>query len=128
MMLPENSLGFVGEAHHCKKQPKSRVTLLVGANMEGSDELPLLVIGKSAKPRAFKNMKVPVTYLSNKKAWMTSPIFEEWMRKMDRKMRSQGRRIVLIVDNCSAHPTIELQNIVFLPPNTTIVTNLWTLV
>jgi hypothetical protein len=67
-MLPENSLGFAGQSHHGKKEPKSRVTLLVGANMQGSDKLPLLVIGKSAKPRAFNNVKVPVTYLANKKA------------------------------------------------------------
>lgn len=54
MMLPENSLGFAGQAHHGKKQPKTRVTVLVGANMDGSDKLPLLIIGKSMKPRAFK--------------------------------------------------------------------------
>ena len=43
--------------------------------MSGTEKLPLLVIGKSAKPRAFKNKELPVSYKSNKKAWMTGRIF-----------------------------------------------------
>jgi hypothetical protein len=38
--------------------------------MSGSEKLPLLVIGRSAKPRCFKNANVPVQYEANKKAWM----------------------------------------------------------
>lgn len=49
--------------------------MLVGANMSGTEKLPLLVIGKSAKPRAFKNKEVPIAYKANKKAWMTGRIF-----------------------------------------------------
>lgn len=124
-LLPDNSLGFKGTVYHGSKQPKTRITVLVAANMDGSEKLPLFVIGKSAKPRAFKNLsKVPVDYTSNKKAWMTGAIFEDWCRKLDRRMRLEGRKIALLVDNCPAHPTLELQNIelVFLPPNTTSVT------
>ena len=41
--------------------------------MNGSKKLPLLLIGKSANPRCFKNVKNnPIEYLANKKAWMTS--------------------------------------------------------
>ena len=35
----------------------------------------------SKKPRCFKNMdmtKLPVNYFSQKKAWLTAAIFEEW--------------------------------------------------
>ena len=101
-----------------------RVTLLVGANMDGSDKLPLFVIGKSAKQRAFKGVKVPVNYTSNKKAWMTGAIFEHWMRQLDKTMKLKGRKIILIVDNCSTIPTIQMKSkeLVFLPPNTTSVT------
>ena len=76
LLLPDNSIGFVGEKYHGTKQPKSRVTVLVGSNMDGSDKLPQFVIGKSHKPRAFKNVKVPVEYVANKSAWMTSLLFE----------------------------------------------------
>ena len=107
MMLPDNSLGFAGTSHHGNKQPKVRITLLVGANMYGSDKLPLFVIGKSAKLRAFKGVKVP----AKTKAWMTEVIFEHWMRQFDKKMTLKGRKIILIVDNCSAHLTIQMKSI-----------------
>lgn len=48
--------------------------MLVGSNMSGTEKLPLLVIGKSAKPRAFKNKEVPLGYKSNRKAWMTGKV------------------------------------------------------
>ena len=44
------------------------------------------------------------------------------MREQDRKFESEGRKIALIIDNCSAHPHIDnlkAINLVFLPPNTT---------
>jgi len=53
---------------------------------------------------------------------MSSEIFEEWVRKVDRKFRVDGRKIALIIDNCPTHPTLSnLTNVqlVFLPPNTT---------
>ena len=52
---------------------------------------------------------------------MNSEIFEEWVRKLDRKFRADDRKIALIIDICPAHPSISnLTNvqIVFLPPNT----------
>jgi hypothetical protein len=52
---------------------------------------------------------------------MTSSIFSEWAAKLNNKMRIQQRKILQFVDNCSAHPPIDLPNakIVMLPPNTT---------
>ena len=55
-MLPEQTLGFSGTTHHGFKRPKTRLTALVGANMDGSEKYPLLVIGKFKNPRAFKNV------------------------------------------------------------------------
>ena len=104
-MLPEKSLEFIGEKQSGRKQLKTRMTLLVGSNMDGSDMMPLLAIGKCAKPRAFKGVrKLPVRYISNRKAWMRSDIFEAEMQKFDRRMKNQGRKVCMILDNCSAHP------------------------
>lgn len=53
---------------------------------------------------------------------MTSDLFKTWLNKLDRKMTLQGRKILLIVDNCPAHPNVTaLQSIelYFLPPNCT---------
>lgn len=80
-----------------------------------------MVIGKSKNPCCFKNIKkLLVTYKGNKSAWMTSQLFEEEVRKWDSELK--GRKILLLFDNCPAHPFISnLQNIelAFLPPNTT---------
>ena len=91
--------------------------------MDGSDKLALLVIGKSAKPRCFKGIQSPpVKYVANKKAWMVSGLFENFVRDFDKTMTMQNRKVALIIDNCLAHPRIGNLNsvkMVFLPPNTT---------
>lgn len=46
------------------------------------ERLTPLVIGKSSKPRAFKNLKaedLPITWRSNWCAWMTADLFEKWI-------------------------------------------------
>lgn len=53
------------------KIKKDRFTALIGANMAGTELLPLMVIGTHAKPRCFKKNPPPVRYASNKSAWMT---------------------------------------------------------
>ena len=53
---------------------------------------------------------------------MTSSLFEEWIRKLDWKMAVSKRKILPIVDNCTAHPTIgnlKAIKLEFLPPNVT---------
>lgn len=120
---PDKTLAFKGESCSGGKHSKERITLLLGANMDGSEKLPLLMIGKSANPRCFKNVKTkPVEYESNNKAWMTGEIFERWLFKINKKFRNQNRRIVLFIDNCTAHNTIRVMEnvkVVFFPPNMT---------
>ena len=89
------------------------------------DKLKLLMISKSKKLRCFKNINMntlPISYCSNQKAWMTGMIFREWVSKWDSVLRENGRRILLLLDNCPAHPRISsLTNIrlEFIPANTT---------
>ncbi|GFR94719.1 tigger transposable element-derived protein 4 [Elysia marginata] len=92
--------------------------------MDGSEKLPLLMIGKFGQPRCFKGINtLPVTYRHNKKAWMTSSLFKEWVQKHDRRFLMQGRSVALVLDNCSAHPQVisglRAITMFFLPPNTT---------
>ena len=92
--------------------------------MTGSDELKLVVMGKSRKPRCFRGIDIdtlPVTYRSIKNAWMTSVLFEEWIRQWDADLARHGRKILLMADNCAAHAHLErLTNIrlKLLPANT----------
>lgn len=125
--MPERTLHFKGVGCKGTKTRKDRVTMMVCSNMDGSEKPQLLIIGKSAKPRCFKNSNMqnfPVMYESNKNAWMTTTIMEKWLRSWDAKLVKEGRKIVLFLDNCSAHPqkledsltNIKLE---FFPPNMT---------
>ena len=121
--VPDKTLDFKGAICTGGKKAKDGLTVLVAANMSGKEKLPLFVIGKTAKPRCFNNVKsLPVDYAANKKAWMTSDLFVSWLRKLDKKYLLQGRSIAMIVDNCPAHPDIDnlkAVKLVFFPPNTT---------
>ena len=87
------------------------------------DKLPMFVIGKSMAPRCFKNVTfLPCRYRSQKKSWMDSTFFEEWVRKLDVKFQKENQKSALIINNCPTHPTIAgLSNVklIFLPPNMT---------
>ncbi|CAH1241537.1 TIGD4 [Branchiostoma lanceolatum] len=112
-----------GEQCSGGKQSKERLTIMLCANMVGDKEKPL-IIGSSKKPRCFRNIKtakLPVTYKNNRKAWMTSDVFLDWLSKLDKKMGQQGRKILLFADNAPSHPNVSLRNIElkFFPPNTT---------
>ena len=74
--------------------------------------------GKSKNTRCFKRVKsLPVGYSENKKALMTSDLFEAKMGHWDWEIRLQNREILLLVNNCPAHPVLE--NLVILPANIT---------
>lgn len=53
---------------------------------------------------------------------MDNTLYEPWVREIDRRMKAAKRNILLIVDNCTAHVTVNgLTNtkVIFLPPNCT---------
>jgi len=107
-----------------KKKNKERLSVALCCNDDGSHKLKPLVIGKNAKPRCFKNVKLEnlgVIYRYNKKAWMTAILFQEWLHYFDQQM--QGRQVLLLLDNAPSHVVagVALNNttIKFLPPNTT---------
>jgi len=96
--------------------------MFVAANMTGTEKRPLFVIGKSAKPQCFKNVKcLPVRYVANKKAWMTTVLYKKMLREWNKELRKGNRKILLLVDNCPSHSSITLDciRVEFLPPNTT---------
>ena len=120
--LPNKTYHFKGQKCSGEKNSKVRLTGMVAGNAIG-EKRPMFVIGKSKTPRCFKHKKnLPYKYKSQKKSRMDSHIFEEWVRKLDRKFPMEGRKILLLIDDCPAHPSVSnLTNVqlVFLPPNTT---------
>lgn len=128
-MLPDRSL-TTSEFVKGTKKAKQRVSVAVCANADGSDKLKLLVIGKSKKPRCFKQMNVGhyCDYRFNTKAWMTGLLFNEWLEDFNSLMRSRNRHVLLLLDNAPSHllpededgkPALSNVTIHFLPPNTT---------
>lgn len=99
-MQPEQTLAFKGDSCHGAKCSKERVTALFCANEDGSEKLPVLILGKFAKPRCFKNLKMlPCSYNFNKKAWMTSSLFSNFLQQLDNKMGAEARKILLFADS-----------------------------
>lgn len=119
--LPDKTTTFKGDTCIARKRSKERVTVLLATNMTGTERLPLLVIGKAQK--CFENVRrLPVYYQANKKALMTSGIFQSWIRQLDRHYGAEKRKVLMVVENCSAHckmSSLVWIKLVFLPPNAT---------
>jgi predicted DNA-binding protein YlxM (UPF0122 family) len=118
--LPDKTLSAKGV-----KNSKERLTVMFVCSAAG-EKLKPLVISKALKPHCFKNIKVhklPVTWCHNKKAWMNSNIFSDWISEVDKQMRRQNRHILMFLDNASSHAKdLKLNNVIlkFLPANTTL--------
>lgn len=66
-LTPERTFQFKSVTCSGGKRRKASLTALVCANMTGDDKIPLYIIGKSSKPRCFKNVKtLPTEYVSKK--------------------------------------------------------------
>ena len=121
--LPDRTLA--AKADGCKggKVSKERLTVLFTCSMTG-EKLKPFVVGKSVKPRCFKNVDtntLPAYWNANKKAWMTIDLFNQYARELNTQMRRQGRKILLFLDNATCHPHIKLSHVTlkFFPANTT---------
>ena len=66
--------------------------------------------------------KLPCRHWGQKKTWMDSTLFEEWVRELDKQFEKENREVALIIDNCIVHPEIcglKAIDLFFLPSNTT---------
>ena len=87
------------------------------------------MIGKSANPRCFKNLKSKhrpynCSFFVSKKAWMTTEVMTEVLSKLSGRLKRRNRQILLFMDNAPCHPEslkgkFSNINVVFLPKNTT---------
>jgi hypothetical protein len=122
-LLPNKTLSEKGEACSGGKVSKDRLTVLLCVSMQG-EKLKPLVIGKYKKPRCFKNIQnenLPTLWRWNAKAWTNTALFEEWIVNLNASLVKKKRKIILFLDNASAHVNINLTNIKlqFFPANTT---------
>lgn len=131
--LPNTSIVFKEEKEvRGFKICKERVTLMVCSNATGSHKIPMMVIGKSQKPRCF-GKKIPDNYYANKTAWMSSELFIRWYEDIfipavEDHQRRNGRvkPVILLLDNAPVHPRADSLErnggrfrVRYLPPNVT---------
>jgi hypothetical protein len=109
------------------KKNKDRVTILLTCNSTGTEKLNPLFIHKFQNPRPLRGIRkdtLPVDYYWNNTSWMQISIWNNYLKKLNKKMQNENRNILLLVDNAPTHTLTEdviLTNITihYLPPNTT---------
>lgn len=128
LALPDKTLEV--KSRECKggKLAKDRITIALTCPWKG-EKLPSFVIGKSKKPRCFQNVdvtKLDSIYNSSKKAWMTNPLFNNFLLDLNQQMKNQRRKILLFIDNAPVHiidsdtqSRIDSVKVIFFPPNLT---------
>ena len=122
--------GLVQKAKSIKgsKKSKARLTTVFFVSDDGGKVDEPVVIWRSKIPCCFSNLKDPSrprgVHYSNNKAWMNGEIMSEMLSRLDRKMRYEGRNVILFMDNASSHldtlgDNLSNIKIIFLPKNTT---------
>ncbi|XP_036182980.1 tigger transposable element-derived protein 1-like [Myotis myotis] len=112
---------------------KERLTLLLGANAAGDFKLkPLVCLAENPRaPKCIWKGQLPVIWKSNKKAWVTLSVFEDWFTnhfvpEVKDYCASRGLpfKVLLVLGSAPGHPA-DLNDfhpnvkVVYLPPNTT---------
>ncbi|MEE6472512.1 hypothetical protein FKM82_009634 [Ascaphus truei] len=93
------------------KAAKDRITLLLGGNASGTLKLKPMLIYRWQNPRALKNYvkcRLPVHWRSNRKAWVTAALLEDWfetcfvpeVKAYCRDNNSPFRILLLPMDQC----------------------------
>ncbi|KAI1006816.1 hypothetical protein K3495_g1401 [Podosphaera aphanis] len=111
-----------------RKSDKERLSIVICTNENGTDKLPLWVIGSAKQPRDHRRNhggnieQYGIKWRANKKSWMTTNLFQEWLLWFEKRMRNNNRSVLLLLDNRPAHKIGELElrptKVYFLPPNT----------
>ncbi|KZT53130.1 DDE-domain-containing protein [Calocera cornea HHB12733] len=109
-----------------RKTEKHRLSYAFTVNADGSEKLEPLIIGRFRRPHCFQSRDgsyYGYDYHWNKKAWMKTDIFQQYLEKFDRKMRQENRHVLLLVDNFSGHKYDETRitnvRVEFFEPNLT---------
>ena len=88
------------------KGNKVCLTFALTSNADGSVKKEAFIIGKAQKPRAFGGRsggQLGFYYRNNAKAWMTGALYREWIKNWDDELCREGRKILLLQDNCTGH-------------------------
>ncbi|NWX01313.1 TIGD3 protein, partial [Caloenas nicobarica] len=117
--------GETGVVYPTGESTGDQLTLLLCANADGSEKVPLRVVGETPRPRCLRAVnlgQMPWSYRAGSLAAVTASLFTEWLRELNEGMRRQGRSVLLLLAKHEAHPYLQLSNVrmVFVPPATAV--------
>ncbi|POW22340.1 hypothetical protein PSHT_01402 [Puccinia striiformis] len=107
-MPPDTGLAFTRT--HGIKGNKNQITVALTCNADRSEMKNPLFIGKSKQPRCFLKKDAAFynyEYANNASAWMTTKIFQHWLKSWNSKLKQENRNILLLLDNFSGHQVPE---------------------
>ena len=107
-----------------KKKLLDRVTLVVCCNANGTEKVPITMIGKAKEPACIVGNSWPLPYLAQKNAWIDIPTFNKWFDHVFVPfVRSRtNRKVLLILDNAPGHAEAferDAIKVIFFPANVT---------
>lgn len=116
--LPDR--GFREKAKKCKggRDSKHRITVAFFVTGGGEKEKPVIVCTEWKNPAS---AHLPVDYFTQKVAWMTAELMKSILTKLNQRLLSSKRSIVLLMDNANCHLETRFSNVkvCFLPSCTT---------
>ena len=128
--VPKRTYKIIGTPFMARKPLKDRVTVLVGASMDGFKLKPV-VIGRAQNPRALRDVdwdEIPVHYYGQPSSWMSQKIMEHWFyHHLDPELKAhygENVEVILTIDNAGCHPPnlnnlLDYVEVRYLPANTT---------
>ncbi|XP_064467593.1 tigger transposable element-derived protein 3-like isoform X2 [Ornithodoros turicata] len=96
------------------RKATERITLLLCANLTGTEKRPLLLIGDSGASRSFPDdpSRLPIICKFAQKARMNAAVFTEWLSFWDWQLGLHQRHVLLLVENTPPHTSsAHLENI-----------------
>lgn len=81
---------------------KDRVTLIACFNADGSEKLPMMVVGRSKNPRSFKDYEIPVRYVFHGNGYPSDALLEEWFEDLflpnKKEKHGETEKVILLID------------------------------
>ena len=120
--VPDENLASLVEQSKKGNLATERITIGLCCNLTGNEKETLLVIGTPQSKGDFQGLNtdnLPVTWETQNGAWMTNELFDKWITNFDAKMKMQGRKTLLWVENSACHqvtnPDISSVRIMYYP-------------
>lgn len=123
--IPDSKIYTLGEVfishdlHLDKSEYKDSsdiLTCMLCTNVDGSDKMDPLIIGRYENYPSFESRssvkasaKHGVSYHSNRKRWLTSTLFYDWLSIIDKRLALVNKDIVLILDDSASHRVVNIK-------------------